>query len=103
MEIVDKEETSASIPPIVLIDEENITWVVVEKKVNRRWCNKQTSATTTKSFICEICPKIYKIEKNSAKHYISYLWRKTQVSIIFDCFNLKLASSSKSNVINISK
>ena len=65
-----KEETSVSIPPVAFIDEENITCVVVENKMNRRRCNKQSSITTTKSFTCEICRKISEIEKNLAKHYI---------------------------------
>ena len=64
------DETSVSIPPVVFIDEENITCVVVERKISSRSCNKQSSTTTTKSFTFEICRKIYKIERNLAKHYI---------------------------------
>ena len=59
-----EEETSVSIPLVVYIDEENITCVVVENKMNRLRCNKQSPTTSTKSFICEICRKIYKIEKH---------------------------------------
>ena len=62
--IADEEETLVSIPPVVFIDEENITCVVVEKTINSRMCNKQSFTTTTNSFTCEICIKIYKIEKN---------------------------------------
>ena len=64
------EENSVSIPPVVFIDEENITCVVVENKMNSRRCNKQSSTTTTKSFTCEVCRKIYKVEKHLAKGYV---------------------------------
>ena len=66
--IANEEETSVSIPPVVFIDEENITCVVVEKKINNHRYNKQSSTTTNKSFTCEICKKIYKRENNLAKH-----------------------------------
>ena len=35
-----EEETSVSIPPVVFIEEENITCLVVENKMNRCRCNK---------------------------------------------------------------
>ena len=53
-EIVDEEETSATIFPVVLIYEENVTSVVVEKKIDSCRCIKQASTTVTKSFICEV-------------------------------------------------
>ena len=54
-EIVDEKETSPSIFPAVLIYEENVTSVVVEKKINSSCrCIKQASTTATKSFICEV-------------------------------------------------
>ena len=59
-----EEETSVSIPPAAFIDEENITCLVVENKMNRRRCNKERPTTSTKSFICDICRKIYKIQKH---------------------------------------
>ena len=65
-----EEETSVSIPPVVFIEEENITCLVVGNKMNRCRCNKSSSTTTTKPFTYEICRKIYEIEKNLAKHYI---------------------------------
>ena len=62
---ITEEETSVSIPPVVFVDEENITCVVVENKMNRSRYNKQSSTATTKSFTCEICRKIYEIEKKA--------------------------------------
>ena len=53
-EIVDEEETSGTIFPVVLIYEENVTSVVVEKKIDSCRCIKQASTTVTKSFICEV-------------------------------------------------
>ena len=38
LEIADEEETSVNIPPVVFIDEENITCVGVEKKINSCRC-----------------------------------------------------------------
>ena len=45
---IGEEETSGSISPVVFIDEENITCVVVENKINRHRCNKQSPTTSTK-------------------------------------------------------
>ena len=64
---ITEEETSVSIPPVVFIDEENITFVVVENKMNSHKCNRQSYRTTTKSFTCKICRKIYKIQKKLSK------------------------------------
>ena len=58
-----EEETSVSIPPVVCIDKENIICMIVENKMNRHRRNKQSPATSTKSFICEICRKIYQVQK----------------------------------------
>ena len=60
----EEEETSVSIPPVIFINKEHITCVVAEKKINIRWCNEQSSTTTSESFTCEICKKIDQIEKN---------------------------------------
>ena len=60
----EEEETSVSIPPVIFINKEHITCVVAEKKINIRWCNEQSSTTTNEPFTCEICKKIYQIEKH---------------------------------------
>ena len=45
-EIVDEEETSASISVVVFIEKDNVISVVVEKKINSRRSIVQTSTTT---------------------------------------------------------
>ena len=99
-EIVDEEETSASISVVVFIDKDNVTSVVVEKKINSRRSIVQTSTTTIKSFSCEIYKNFKDLQnRKELSKRLYYL----QIDSYFQFFILKVASSTKSNIINISK
>ena len=99
-EIVDEEETSASISVVVFIEKDNVISVVVEKKINSRRSIVQTSTTTIKSFSCEIYKNFKDLQnRKELSKRLYYL----QIDSYFQFFILKVASSTKSNIINISK
>ena len=68
---ITEEETSVSIPPVVFIDEENITFVVVENKMNSHRCNNKAIEQQPSHLHVKFAERFTKYKKNLAKHYIT--------------------------------